>query len=320
MVLARSARLTHQPMWRHPEGKPDMLRRLSSGFHAPPLPPAREVVLPGRGTTVVHESEGPPGAPTLLLLHGLGVTASLNWFTSFPLLERRFHVVAADHRGHGRGIRAATPFTLEDAADDVVALADALGIGRFVPVGYSMGGPIAQLVWRRHHDRVAGLVMCATSQTFRATPQEHVMFAALPAVEQARRLLPDAWERRLVAHVARTRLAETGFADWAQRELVRRDPKVVLQAAAALGRYTAEPWIGDIDVPTSVLVHTYDQLVPPRRQLELARAVPRAVAHFVDADHFAVVREPELFGRALIRAVSGVTSAPVSTNVMRRAS
>jgi 3-oxoadipate enol-lactonase len=279
-----------------------MLRSRTPWFPAPPLPPAREVVLPGRGTTVVLESKGPPDAPTLMLLHGLGVTAALNWFTSFPLLERRFHLVAADLRGHGRGIRAATPFTLEDAADDVVALADALGIGRFVPVGYSMGGPIAQLVWRRHHDRVAGLVMCATSHTFRATPQEHVMFAALPAVELTRRLLPDAWAQRLLARVARVRLAETGFADWAERELLRRDPRAVLQAAAALGGYTAEPWIGDIDVPTSVLVHTRDELVQPRRQLELASVVPGAVAHFVDADHRAVVRDRELFGRALVRA------------------
>ena len=297
-----------------------MLRSRAPAFHAPPLPPARDVVLPGRGTTVAYESKGPADAPTLMLLHGLGVTAPLNWFTSFPLLERRFHVVAADHRGHGRGVRARMPFTLEDAADDVVALADALGIGRFVPVGYSMGGPIAQLVWRRHHDRVAGLVMCATSHTFRATPQEHVMFAALPVVEQARRLFPDGWAQWMFARVARVCLAETGFADWAQRELLRRDPKAVLQAAAALGRYTAEPWIRDIDVPTAVLVHAHDQLVPPRRQLELASSVPRAVTHVVDADHFAVVRDRELFGRALLRAVSDVTSAPVSATVMRRAS
>jgi 3-oxoadipate enol-lactonase len=133
----------------------------------------------------------------------------------------------------------------------------------------------------------------------------------------ARRLLPDAWAQRLLA---RERLAATGFADWAERELLRRDPRAVLHAAAALGRYTAEPWIGDIDVPTSVLVHTRDELVPPRRQLELAAVVPGAVAHFVDADHRAVVRDRELFGRALVRAVDDVTSAPVSATVMRRAS
>jgi hypothetical protein len=73
-------------------------------------------------------------------------------------------------------------------------------------------------------------------------------------------------------------------------------------------------------VPTSVLVHTRDELVPPRRQLELAAVVPGAVAHFVDADHRAVVCDRELFGRALVRAVDDVTSAPVSATVMRRAS
>jgi 3-oxoadipate enol-lactonase len=119
-----------------------MLRAPVPGFHAPPLPPAREVVLPGRGTTIAHESKGRPDAPPVMLLHGLGATAALNWFTMFPLLERRFHVVAPDHRGHGRGIRAMTPFTLEDAADDVVAVADALGIGRFVAVGRSSQPPL----------------------------------------------------------------------------------------------------------------------------------------------------------------------------------
>ena len=41
-------------------------------------------------------------------------------------------------------------FRLDDCADDVVALADELAIDRFVPVGYSMGGPIAQLIWKQH--------------------------------------------------------------------------------------------------------------------------------------------------------------------------
>jgi 3-oxoadipate enol-lactonase len=285
----------------------------------PALPSVREVVLPGRGTTVAYESAGPPDAPTLMLLHGLGATASLNWFTSFPVLEDEFHVVAPDHRGHGRGIRAATPFTLEDAADDVVALADALGIERFVAVGYSMGGPIAQLVWRRHHDRVTGLVMCATSYRFRAAPAEHLMFAALPVIAIARRFLPEALARHIIAHVAGAHLSETGFADWARRELLRRDPRAVWQAAAALGGYSAAPWIGEIDVPTSVLVHTRDQLVPPPRQAELAAAIPGAVRHVVDADHFAVVRDPDAFVRALVPAVHHAASAPAATERVRDA-
>jgi 3-oxoadipate enol-lactonase len=101
------------------------------------------------------------GAPPLVLLHGLGATSRLNWFTSFPALEGRFRAIAPDLRGHGHGLRTAERFTIEDAADDVMAIADALGVDRFIPVGHSLGGPVAQLLWRRHPERIAGLVMCA---------------------------------------------------------------------------------------------------------------------------------------------------------------
>lgn len=289
----------------------------------PVIPAERSIVLPGRGTTFVHESEGPPGAPTVILLHGLGANASLNWSPSFPALGRRFHVVAPDHRGHGRGIRTSTRFTLEDASDDVVALADVLGLERFVVVGYSMGGPIAQLVWRRHRDRVSGLVLCATSHRFRDTPFERAMFGVLPALEQASRIVPGAGARRVFAQVLATCLPEGGLAE-SVREVLRWDPRTVLRAAAALGSYTADDWIGDIDVPTAVLVHTCDQLVPPARQVELASAIPGAVAHFVDADHFAVVRAPRRFTCALVQAIRDVvrdfTLTSRSTRLLERAS
>src|SRR5438105_10735 len=103
------------------------------------LPPGRTIALPGRGSTFVREVAGPPGAPALLLLHGLTANADLNWFACFEPLGREFRVVALDQRGHGGGIRTRR-FRLEDCADDAAALADVLGIPRFIPVGYSMGG------------------------------------------------------------------------------------------------------------------------------------------------------------------------------------
>jgi 3-oxoadipate enol-lactonase len=269
---------------------------------------ARHVTLPGLGTAFVHESERRVDSPTLILLHGLGATAALNWYTSFPALVDRFHVVAPDLRGHGRGIRAGVPFTLEDAADDVAALADAMGIEHFIPVGYSMGGPIAQLVWRRHRDRVSGLVLCATAHRFRATPREHMMFAALPALGQMNRVVPDAFQRRLVAQVSRSYLAGTGFGDWARSELLRRDPRAVLEAAIELGKYSGKEWLGEVDVPTAVVVHARDQVVPPGRQVELASSVPGSTTHVVDGDHFAVIGAREEFVNALVHAVGSVTA------------
>ncbi|MGV3760288.1 MAG: alpha/beta fold hydrolase, partial [Actinomycetota bacterium] len=116
----------------------------------PVLLPGGPLELPGRGTTFVRHHPAPPGAPTVLLLHGIGVTADANWFTAYPALAERYGVVALDHRGHGRGIRTRRPFRLTDCADDAAALLDVLGdTGPVIACGYSMGGPVAQLLWRR---------------------------------------------------------------------------------------------------------------------------------------------------------------------------
>ena len=144
---------------------------------APDLPSGRVVTLTGRGTTYVREcGEGPP----LLLLHGWTANADLNWAHCFaPLADAGRRVIALDHRGHSRGIRDPRPFRLEDCADDAAALVRELGLGPVVAVGYSMGGPIAQLLWQRHPHLVDGLVLCATARTFNTTTREHALFALL---------------------------------------------------------------------------------------------------------------------------------------------
>ncbi|MBO0728737.1 MAG: alpha/beta hydrolase, partial [Acidimicrobiaceae bacterium] len=136
----------------------------------PPLPRGRFVEVPARGRVWVWDhpcqpksGEAAEPSPTVLLLHGWTSTAALNWFRCFGPLSREFRVVAPDQRGHGRGIRSWRPFRLEDCADDMAALVRALGTGPVILAGYSMGGPIAQLVWRRHPDVVRGMVLCATS-------------------------------------------------------------------------------------------------------------------------------------------------------------
>ena len=118
------------------------------------------VRLPNGGSVAYRDFAGPPGAETVLLLHGIGMTADLNWGGSLAMLRQRFRVLAPDLRGHGRSGSPSHSFRLEDCADDVVALADALGIERFIAVGYSMGGLVAQLLWRRHPrtDQPTGVV------------------------------------------------------------------------------------------------------------------------------------------------------------------
>jgi len=228
---------------------------------------------------------GPPGAPTLILLHGLGATADLNWFPSFAPLGRLFHVLALDHRGHGRGIPVGARFRLADCADDAAALADVCGVERFVAVGYSMGGPIAQLTWHRHRDRVAGLVLCATSRDFRGGPRERMVFSVLPGIVAAAQLTPLAMRQQIMRRIVSARDEDPPARRWALRELRRSDPASLAAAAGALGRFSSRDWIGEVDVPAAVVMTLRDQAVPPHRQQKLADAIPGAQVFPVDGDH-----------------------------------
>lgn len=275
---------------------------------APPLPPGRQIEVPGRGTTFIRELPGPPGASTLVLLHGLSASADLNWFTAYEALGRRFRVIAIDHRGHGRGIRSRRRFRLADCADDAAGVCAQLGIDRFIPVGYSMGGPISLLTWHRHRDRVAGLVLCATAPYFAGNPQQRAMFSVAPALAMGARVTPGTVRRRMAEQLIAGRVGDDAVSQWLAQEFRRGDPASVMEAAGAIGRFDARPWLEHIDVPTAVVRTLEDALVPPRRQTQLATRIPGATLVDVQGNHGVCVADPRRFVPALVRACESVAS------------
>ena len=279
--------------------------RDGGGVASPELPPGAAMELPGRGTTFVRQVEGPPGAPTVLLLHGWTATADLNWFTAYRALGEHYRVVALDHRGHGRGIRSKKAFRLEDCADDAVAVMDVLGIDRFVPIGYSMGGPIAQLVWRQHPDRVPGLVLCATSSYFVTSREERMSFLGLSGLAAVARLTPLQARRWLTDQLYLQRKTEQ-WEPWAVQEASIHDWRMVLEAGRAIGAFSSRSWLHEVDVPTSVVITMRDKVVPVRRQVRLFEAIEGAEAFRVDGDHDAIVANADRFLPTLVRATHSV--------------
>ena len=275
-------------------------------FPTPGLPEGRAVELPGRGTTFVREVEGPPGAPTLVLLHGLTATSALNWFPAFGPLGEPFRVLGIDQRGHGRGIRSWRRFSLEDCADDVVALLDALEIETAIPVGYSLGGPVAQLTWRRHQDRVAGLVLCATAARFRDPGNDLVLRGAMTGLAVAARLTPPWARRRVSERVLVSRYDTSALGRWAREQARQNDLRAVVEATHAAGSFDSETWIGEIDVPTAVVLTRFDTTVLTSRQQEMADAIPQARVFAVDGGHDVCAVDPEAFVPALLDACSDV--------------
>lgn len=271
----------------------------------PALPHGEEIELPGRGTTFVRLVDGPPGAPTLLLLHGWTATADLNFFTCYSPLSDHYRVVAIDHRGHGRGIRSKRTFTLEDCADDALAVCDVLGIDEVTVVGYSMGGPVATLTWQRHPERIRGLVLCATAPYFRTSRQETAGFLGLSGLAALARLTPAQVRQRLTDQFYLQRKQDT-WDPWAIEEAARHDWRMILEAGRAIGRFDARPWLERIDVPTSVVVTLRDRVVPLHRQVKLFEGVADVEAFRVDGDHDSIATRAHVFVPTLVRACHSV--------------
>jgi 3-oxoadipate enol-lactonase len=262
------------------------------------VPPGEHRQVDDRELFFRSVGEGPP----TLLLHGLGATGALNWRGCFQPLAGHSRVIAPDHRGHGRGMRVGNRFRLADCADDAAAILRDLGAEPAVVVGYSMGGPIAQLLARRHPQLVAGLVLTATARDFRGAPMDRIRFASLAAMAAATRFGPASVAPAVVPLLP-GRLRPVG---WALSELRRHEPGAVLAAGAALGRFTSRDWIGTIDVPTTVIVHAEDRLVPPRRQRKLAEALRDATVVEAPVDHLATGRQLPAYVAALTRAHASV--------------
>ena len=279
------------------------------GRGRPVLPPGRAVELPGRGTTFVRELPGPHGAPTLLLLHGWTATADLNWAACFEPLAEHFRVIALDHRGHGRGVRSDGPFRLEDCADDAAALVDALGLDRVVPVGYSMGGPIAQLLWQRHPHLVDGLVLCATSCHVTGSVRERLLVGVAAGTSAVAGAVPLAKATTAALAAWKGLRRRRGGAWWGFEDVARHDWNQIVEAGRAILGFDSRPWTSRIAVPAAVVVTGDDDVVPVHRQLELAARLQGSLVRTVAGGHAVCTLHPERFVPVLVDACRRVAAA-----------
>lgn len=283
--------------------------KVASAMELPYLLPARVVSLPGRGEMFVrHHQHADSHAPTLLLLHGWTASADTQFFTAYETLASSYSIIGVDHRGHGRGLRPNIAFSLEDCADDAAAVVRALGVTSVCTVGYSMGGPISMLVWKRHPELVQGMVLQATALEWNGTGKERLRWKISRYLAPLFRKLSSP---RVVQYGV-SRIIPRGhemhrFVPWLLGETRRNDAWIIQQAGQALARFDATSFASSISLPVSYVLTLRDRLVPPHKQRALAAATN---AHIVelDGDHFVSLEQPRDFAEATRRAVDAVTA------------
>jgi 3-oxoadipate enol-lactonase len=263
-----------------------------------------------------NDAAGPP----ILLLHGWIASAGLNWHRAFAELSEHHFVVAPDLPGHAGttpqdGHRRSplsskrSRFDIERSADDIAELLDELEIDQpVIVVGYSLGGMVAQMLWRRYPERVAGLVLGATSAapvpvSRGRLPLAGVMHVARGATDALDRLthhprrLAGDLRKNLVARLPsplnsalNSALREIPSVHWVLEEFTSHHWPTVLDAGRAIAHFDAREWIGDIDVPTSVIMTERDTLIPLEQQEAMVAALDSPHVETMDAGHLACVR------------------------------
>jgi pimeloyl-ACP methyl ester carboxylesterase len=250
------------------------------------------------GCSVAYEESG-RGRP-VVLLHAFPL-AGIMWRPQREVLERDYRVLVPDLRGFGgTGPFTGTP-SVDQMADDVAALLDALGVRvPVVLVGLSMGGYVALAFVRKHAARLAGLVLADTraeadSAEARAN-RERLMLVAQhdTAREVIDQLLP-----KLVS--SETQEQRPGVVEEVRRIASAQPTAGIVGALQALrDRPDSTPWLASIAVPTLVVVGSDDAVTPPAIASAMAAAIPNArLATIQGAGHLSNLERPEAFAAAV---------------------
>lgn len=229
------------------------------------------------GAKIHYEVEG-TGEQTVLLVMGLGGHAT-EWGTEFPeLLARKYRVVRMDNRGIAASVTEVAKWSMEDMANDALAVIDALGVARAHVIGTSMGGMIAQQLALLHPDRIDRLVLMSTSfggaEAVPPTPEAIALFTPPPGLSLAE-------QRRMSLGV----ITAPGFAEKnldllehlvALRESVPTRGRVFHAQLEAIFTSDRGEAVRKLQPPTLVIHGVDDTLVPVGNGKLLAERIPGA--------------------------------------------
>lgn len=249
-----------------------------------------------------YELHGPEGADVLVLSNGI-LMSTASWAFQTPVLSRHYRLLLYDCRGMWQSDHPPGPYTMEQHADDLAGLLDALGIERAHIGGISYGGELSIVFALRYPERALSLIV--------ADVVSHV----------------DPWLRIVVEGwiaAARTKNPPVFFSatvPWNfSARFVREHPDLMAQA---LERYrlldyeavirlcecfltlSVRERLGEIAAPTCVMVGERDILKGRGYAEEIARRIPRAEFHLIpDAGHATCWEQPEVFNSIVLGFLS----------------
>ena len=255
------------------------------------------------GVRIHYQITGRPGAPPILFVQGLGVDKN-GWNLQRLASATRYQAVALDNRGSGRSDKPHGDYSLEQMADDAIAVLDDADIETAHVVGASMGGAICQILAVKYPSRIRSLTLACTAgrnhpwrEELLASWRDAVLEKGVGSManDAARWMIGPRSFRRILPAVG-----------WLGPLALRRPAHAIAAQCDAIieaGKQHQElaDQLVDITVPTLVIVGNQDILTPRGDSEDLVALIPTAELVVISgAAHGFVIEHASTFNRELL--------------------
>lgn len=252
--------------------------------------------------TLYYEQHG-TGRP-VVCLHGLeGNRTHFYWLTR-QIRGNELSLLLFDQRGAGLSTRPRRAASMEQIADDTVALMDVLGISSASVIGISMGGMVAQHLALRHPARVHRLVIGCSAPTGKTVSAANLPGATDPGT------LHDIPVEEKIARSLRVEFSEAyrarhpNLAEFLREEYRAHppDPQQVAWRMAALHAHDVLDRLGSIHCETIILAARCDAVISWQNSVLMAERMPNARLHVFESAGHRFWDEQEEEAGAIVRA------------------
>lgn len=245
-----------------------------------------------------YRLDGPVDAPVLVLSNSLGTTLEM-WDAQIPAFSERFRVLRYDTLGHGGSSVTPGPYSIEQLGQDVLGLADALGIDRFAFCGLSMGGLIGQWLGINAGERLTRLVICNTGAKIGTHDVWNERIdTVLKGGEQAMRDMRDASISRWFTPAFAQQ--QPNEANRITQMIAGTSPQGYAANCAAVRDADYREQLGAIKVPTLVVCGTQDPVTTPEHGRFIQTRIANAELVELDAAHLSNVEMGDAFARPVL--------------------
>jgi 3-oxoadipate enol-lactonase len=252
-----------------------------------------------QGYKIDYSEHGPAGKLPVVFIHGFPFSREM-WRPQVEALQPSYHLVTFDNRGHGRSDVGDGQYLVEYLVDDLIAVLDHLKIQKAVLCGLSMGGYIALRAVERNPERVQALALCDTRSEADPNDSKLKRAAAIRVVkDKGVPAFADGFIKLIFA--AKSLETRRPAVEAIRKVMLANPPLGICGTLLALASRTdTTPALGQIKVPTLILVGDQDPITPPSAAETLHKGIAGSEMHVIpNAAHMSNLENPEVFNQHL---------------------